>query len=121
MAAQVAQATGKAEPLIPTVRDWVAMRPKDGAAWRALAGLYHTANDPLRAIRAEAEANVAILDYVGARDRFKAAQDLVRDNAQGRGPVRIDHYEASIIDTRARENEVKVKEQAEELRKQQQQ
>lgn len=121
LAAQVAQATGKPSPLIPSVRDWVAVHPRDASAWRALAGLYHAANDPLRAIRAEAEANVAILDYVGARDRFKAAQDLVRNNAGGRGPVPIDHYEASIIDTRARENEVKVREQAEELRQQQQQ
>ena len=120
LAAQVAQAAGKPAPLIPVLRDWVAVHPRDAAAWRALAGLYRAADDPLRALRAEAEANVAILDYVGARDRFKAAQDLVRDNAGGRGPVRIDHYEASIIDTRARENDVKVKEQAEELRKQQQ-
>lgn len=121
LAAQVAQATGQPAALIPPLRDWVAVHPRDASGWRALAGLYHAANDPLRAIRAEAEANVAILDYVGARDRFKAAQDLVRNNAGGRGPVRIDHYEASIIDTRARENEVKVKEQAEELKQQQQQ
>ena len=121
LAAQAAQAGGKPGPLIAPLRDWVAVHPRDGTAWRALAGLYQAANDPLRAIRAEAEANVAILDYVGARDRFKAAQDLVRNNAGGRGPVPIDHYEASIIDTRARENEVKVREQAEELRQQQQQ
>ncbi|RYF82699.1 MAG: peptidase M48 [Comamonadaceae bacterium] len=120
LAAQAAQAAGKPAPLTPVLRDWVAVHPRDAAAWRALAGLYRAADDPLRAIRAEAEANVAILDYVGARDRFKAAQDLVRDNAGGRGTVRIDHYEASIIDTRARENDVKVREQAEELRRQQQ-
>ncbi|RYY91930.1 MAG: peptidase M48 [Comamonadaceae bacterium] len=120
LAAQVAQATGNVGSLTPMLRDWVAVNPRDAAAWRALAGLYRVADDPLRAIRAEAEANVAILDYVGARDRFKAAQDLVRNNAGGRGPVRIDHYEASIIDTRARENDVKVKEQAEELRQQKQ-
>jgi hypothetical protein len=35
-----------------------------------------------------------VLDYAGARDRFKAAQDLARGGG--------DHYEASIIDTRAR-------------------
>ena len=120
LAAQVAQANGKAATMTPTVRDWVAVHPRDAAAWRALAGLYHAAGDPLRAIRAEAESNVAILDYVGARDRFKAAQDLVRQNANGRGDVRIDHYEASIIDTRARENDVKVREQAEDLKQLQQ-
>lgn len=118
LAAQVAQAKGKPTPLTTTLRDWVAVHPRDALAWRALAGLYRLADDPLRAIRAEAEANVAILDYVGARDRFKAAQDLVRDGASGRSPVRIDHYEASIIDTRARENDAKVREQAEELRQQ---
>lgn len=118
LAAQIAQARNAPAPLTAPLRDWVALHPRDATAWRALAGLYHAAGDLLRAIRAEAEANVAILDYVGARDRFKAAQDLVRNAAGGRGAVPIDHFEASIIDTRARENEVKVREQAEELREQ---
>ena len=53
-------------------------------------------------------ANVAVLDYVAARDRFRAAQDWVRQAGPG---TRVDHYEASIIDTRAREVEAKAKEQ----------
>jgi hypothetical protein len=52
---------------------------------------------------------VAILDYPAARDRFKAAQELMRKPG-----VPIDHYEASIVDTRARAVEVLVKQQAEE-------
>jgi predicted Zn-dependent protease len=77
--------------------------------WRMLANLYGAQNDTLRAVRADAEANVATLDYPGARDRLKAAQELMR-NASSATP--IDHYEASIIDTRARAVEARVKEQA---------
>jgi len=112
LAAQAAVAGGKAGPtLAPTtaaLRDWVATHPRDATAWRALANLYGAQNDTLRAVRADAEANVAILDYPAARDRFKAAQDLVRQSRGGAS----DHYEASIIDTRAREIEARVREQA---------
>ncbi len=112
LAGQAAVATGKSGPttasMTAQLRDWVAAHPRDGTAWRTLANLYGAQNDTLRAVRADAEANVAILDYPAARDRFKAAQDLVR---QSRGAT-ADHYEASIIDTRAREVEARVKEQA---------
>ena len=67
------------------------------------------AADGSSAVRADAEANVAILDYPAARDRFKAAQERVRKPG-----APIDHYEASIIDTRARDVEALVKRQAEE-------
>jgi predicted Zn-dependent protease len=92
--------------MVAPLRDWVATHPRDASAWRTLGSLYNAQNDPLRAIRADAEANVAILDFVGARDRFKAAQELVRQSRV------VDHYEASIIDTRARAVEALVKEQA---------
>lgn len=111
LAAQAAIATHNPGPMTAPLRDWVATHPRDNGAWRMLSALYNEQGDPLRAIRADAEANVAILDYVAARDRFKAAQELVRANADGRGPLRIDHYEASIIDTRAREVDVKAREQ----------
>ncbi|HWT20034.1 MAG TPA: peptidase M48, partial [Variovorax sp.] len=71
--------------------------------------LYGAQNDSVRAVRADAEANVAILDYPAARDRLKAAQELIRKPG-----VPVDHYEASIIDTRARVVEALVKRQAEE-------
>jgi len=115
LAAQAAIATGNPAPMVAPLRDWVAVNPRDATAWRTLAGLYGAQNEPLRAIRADAEANVAILDYVAARDRFKAAQDLVRRAAAGQAPgVRIDHIEASIIDTRAREVDARVRELAKE-------
>ncbi|MET0544020.1 MAG: M48 family metalloprotease [Variovorax sp.] len=115
LASQAAMAGGRAGPTAPAMtaqlRDWVATHPRDGTAWRTLSNLYSAQNDGLRAVRADAEANVAILDYVAARDRFKAAQEMVR---QGRGGSAIDHYEASIVDSRAREIDGKVKEQFEE-------
>lgn len=107
LSAQAAIATRNSAPMVAPLRDWVATHPRDAGVWRMLGRLYEAQNEPLRAIRADAEANVAILDYPAARDRFKAAQDLMRK--PGAGPV--DHYEASIIDSRAREVEVLVREQ----------
>jgi len=112
LAAQAAVATRQPTPMVAPLRDWVATHPRDATAWRTLANLYGAQNDTLRAVRADAEANVAVLDYPGARDRFKAAQELMRKGAEGQGGMPIDHYEASIIDTRARAVEVLVKEQA---------
>ena len=77
--AQAAVATGAARRRwCAPLRDWVAPHPRDATAWRTLANLYGAQNDTLRAVRADAEANVAMLDYAGARDRFKAAQELMR-------------------------------------------
>jgi len=87
--------------------DWVAGHPRDATAWRQLAALYAAQGEALRSLRAEAESNVAILDYAGARDRFKAAQDLSRSGA---AKGQADFYEASIIDTRAREVDAKLRE-----------
>lgn len=107
LAAQAAVATRSPKPMVAPLRDWVASHPRDATAWRMLGRLYGAQNDTLRAIRADAEANVAVLDYPGARDRFKAAQEFIH-----KGGAPIDHYEASIVDTRARAIEVLAKEQA---------
>ena len=48
---------------------------------------------------------MAILDYPAARDRFKAAQEIIRQSKV------VDHYEASIIDTRAREIDARLRQQ----------
>ncbi len=113
LAAQAAIADHRPAPMVPTLRDWVAMHRRDATAWRTLATLYSEQGEPVRAVRADAEANVAILDYPAARDRFKAAQELVRQSARGGpGVVPVDHFEASIIDARAREVEALVKQQA---------
>ncbi len=113
LAAQAAAATGNPTPMVAPLRDWVAAHPRDPGAWRMLSTLYNAQNDTLRAIRADAEANVATLDYAGARDRLKAAQEFMRKMPEGQpGTPRIDHYEASIIDARTRAVDLLVKEQA---------
>ncbi len=88
------------------LQTWVAAQPRDAAAWQLLSAAYGAQGQNLRAIRADAEARVAELDYQAALDRFKAAQDMARRGTGG------DHIEASIIDTRARQVESLVREQA---------
>ena len=64
-------------------------------------------NQLVRAIRADAESRAAQLDYSAALDRFKAAQGLMRSR-----PGSADYMEGSIIDTRTRQIESILKEQA---------
>jgi len=102
--------TGKALDAAQRLQTWVASNPRDASAWQLLASAYSAQGETLRAIRAEAEAQVALLDYAAAVDRFKAAQDLVRKEGTGRNPD--GHIEASIIDTRLRQVQLLLKEQA---------
>lgn len=99
--------SGRAAEAAQRLQTWVANQPRDAAAWQLLATAYQAQGQALRAVRAEAEARVAQLDYQAALDRFKAAQDLVR-----RGGGGGDHIEASIIDTRARQVESLLREQS---------
>jgi len=108
LSAQVALALRQPAPMVAPLRDWVATHPRDATVWRTLGNLYGAQNDALRAIRADAESQVATLDYAAARDRLKAAQELV---ARGSASQPIDHYEASIIDTRARVVDALLREQ----------
>jgi predicted Zn-dependent protease len=96
---------GQAGDVAQRLQTWVANQPRDAAAWQLLAAAYTAQGQGVRAVRAEAESRVAQLDYTAALDRFKAAQDMVR---RGAG----DHIEASIIDTRARQVESLLREQA---------
>jgi predicted Zn-dependent protease len=91
---------------------WVSSHPRDGGAWQQLASVAAAQNQPLRAVRAEAEAHAAYLDYPAAVDRFRAAQDLARKTGLGGKPG--DHIEASIIDTRLRQVESVARELARE-------
>lgn len=94
---QALLATGEAAPMAGALQTWVTMHPHDGAVWQALAQVWRADGQMLRAIRAEAEAQVAHYDYAGAVDRFRAGQDLARKSAGSQ-----DYIEASIIDTRLR-------------------
>ncbi len=99
--------SGQASQAAQRLQTWVALHPRDGQAWQLLGAAYTAQGQTLRAIRAEAEAQAAHLDYQAAMDRFKAAQDIARKAGAGG-----DHIEASIIDTRARQVELLLREQA---------
>ncbi|CDS53085.1 Peptidase M48, Ste24p precursor [Polaromonas sp. CG9_12] len=100
-------AAQRAPDVSQALQTWVAVHPRDAMAWQLLAVAYGQQNQPVRAIRADAESRAAQLDYGAALDRFKAAQGLMRSQ-----PGRADHVEASIIDTRTRQTESILKEQA---------
>jgi predicted Zn-dependent protease len=88
---------------------WVAAHPRDAQAWQLLSTAYATQGQTLRAIRADAETHVAMLDYPAALDRLKAAQNLVLQERLSNKAV--DHIDASIIDTRQRQVAALLKEQ----------
>lgn len=98
----------RAEMASQNLRTWVAGHPLDVPAWQLLASAYTAMGQTLRATRAEAEAQVALLDYAAAIDRFRAAQELVRTGhvAEGR-----DFIEESIVDVRTRQVQELLKEQ----------
>jgi predicted Zn-dependent protease len=93
------------------LQNWVSNHPRDAVAWQLLATAYGQQGQTLRAIRADAESRVAQLDYGAARDRFRAAQDVIRSGRDG-GAGANSYIEASIIDTRAREIDQLLREQA---------
>jgi predicted Zn-dependent protease len=104
---EVKQASQAAQNL----QTWVAKNPTDAPAWQLLASSYHAAGQPLRAIRADAEAQVALLDYTAALDRFKAAQEIVRTGSGSASNAARDHMEESIIDVRTRQVQELLKQQ----------
>jgi predicted Zn-dependent protease len=107
LSSQARIATGRAAETAQRLQTWVALHPRDAQAWQLLASAYAAQGQNLRAIEAEAETQVAHLDYQAAMDRFRAAQDLAR---KARTPA--EYVEASIIDVRAREVQSLLREQA---------
>ena len=84
---------------------WVNRMPRDANAWLYLSAAYELQSDTLRAIRAQAEARAAELDYAAALDRFKAAQAVAYQLAKEGKLDRSGNIEASIVDARLRELE----------------
>jgi predicted Zn-dependent protease len=84
---------------------WVNQVPRDANAWLHLSAAYELQGDTLRAIRAQAEARAAELDYAAALDRFKAAQAVAYQLAKEGKLDRSGNIEASIVDARLRELE----------------
>ena len=101
--------SGLASPAAQRLQTWVAGHPRDAQAWQLLSTAYAAQGQTLRAIRADAEAQAAHLDYAAALERFKAAQVLAH-NLSRKGAA--DHVDASIIDTRARQTALLLKEQS---------
>lgn len=104
--ARALSAQGQGAEVAAQLRAWLAAHPRDAQAWQLLAQASLAQGLTLSAVRAEAEAHAARFDYEAALNRLKAAQDLMRTAA------RVDHIEASIIDTRTRQMESLVREQA---------
>jgi len=59
----------------------------------------------LPSLRAEGEAQMARMDWSGAVDRFRAAQDWAKNNRLQAG----DHIEASIVDARLRQAQAQIR------------
>lgn len=105
--AQAGLRAGQVGDLAGPLQTWVALHPRDAGMWQLLSSVWQAQGQPLRAVRAEAEAHAARYDYAAAVDRFKAGQDLARQSRTA-----ADHVEASIIDTRLRAMESLLREQA---------
>jgi len=88
---------------------WVALHPSDALAWQWLGSIHAAQGQSLRALRAEAEAQVAVLDYEAGLDRLRAAQDRLRQSV---GQTSAEHIDASIIDTLRRQIEQLIKAQS---------
>lgn len=87
------------------LRDQVTQDPNDAQAWNTLASMLALQGQALPSLRAEGEAQMARMDWPGAIDRFRAAQDWARNNRLQAG----DHIEASIVDTRLRQAQAQIR------------
>jgi predicted Zn-dependent protease len=108
LSAQARIRAGHAAQAGDKLQTWVALHPKDSLAWQTLSQVWTAQGMQLRAIRADAEAQAAHMEWQGALDRFRAAQELSRKP----GLAQRDHIEASIVDARAREMSSLLREQA---------
>lgn len=88
------------------LRDQVTQAPHDAQAWNTLASMLALQGQMLPSLRAEGEAQMARMDWAGAIDRFRAAQDWTKNNRLQAG----DHIEASIVDTRLRQAQTQIRE-----------
>ncbi len=105
--AQAAIKSGQARMASDKLQIWVTEHAKDATAWQLLASALMMQGRTVAAIRAEAEANIAQLNYSDALTRLQAAQDAAR-NAQPES----DYVEASIVDSRLKQVQQIIKNQA---------
>ena len=81
-----------------TLQTWVAGQREDASAWQLLSQTADRQGQPLRAVRAAAEAQAALGNLAGAIDRLRAGQRLARQ-----GGAAVDFIDASVIDARLRD------------------
>ncbi|MBC7715752.1 MAG: M48 family metalloprotease [Pseudorhodobacter sp.] len=92
------------------LQTWVAVNRVDAEAWSSLSQVWGALNQPLRALRADAESHYLLGDWVGAIDRLRAGQRLARrGSAATNGAANADFIEASVIDSRLRDIEAQRK------------
>jgi len=99
--AEWALADGSAPVLrssVEALQTWVTRWRDDASAWQALSLAAGKLGQPLRAVRAEAEAQASLGNLPGAIDRLRAGQQLARKAGPG-----TDFIEASVIDARLRD------------------
>jgi Zn-dependent protease with chaperone function len=87
------------------LREQVTQAPNDAQAWNTLASMLTLQGQALPSLRAEGEAQMARMDWSGAVDRFRAAQDWAKNNRLQAG----DHIEASIVDARLRQAQAQIR------------
>jgi predicted Zn-dependent protease len=97
--AQAQTRAGQAEAAAAALQIWLSDHPHDAGAWQALAAACAAQGQTLRQLRAEGEVQMAHLDWSGAVDRWRAAQDFSRQQRGGNAAL----IEASIVDARLRE------------------
>ena len=91
-------ATPAHQEVLHQLREQVQAYPLDAQAWNTLANVLAVQGQHLQSLRAEGEAQMARMDWQGAIDRFRAAQDWAKTHSLQAN----DHIEASIVDTRLR-------------------
>jgi predicted Zn-dependent protease len=104
---------GQTAPIKAAASDlqaWVSDHPDDALAWQRLAQTDRAQGLELRALRAEGEAHMVNLDYAGALDRWRAAQDYSRQHQSNAD----DLIQASIVNVRLRAAQQALKRQQKE-------
>ena len=107
LSAQTALAQGDPAALKRGAEDlqtWVALHGSDALAWSVLSQAWGRLGQPLRAIRADAEASFALGDLQGASDRLRAGQRQARGGS-GAAATPVDFIDVSVIDARLRDVE----------------
>ena len=95
---------------LQALQGWVVEHRQDAAAWQALAQTAQTKGQTLRAQRASAEVAAALGDTLGAVERMRVAQPMVRNEPT------VDYVEASVVQSRLRELEAERRRQMSEAK-----